>query len=74
MPYFVFKIQSGRPLEHLQTFAVFREAMQFCRAQRAARAPGEDHAVRMVFAGDMAEARRVIGTPRAASPMEEWEV
>jgi len=74
MPYFVFKIDADRRLEHLETFGVFREAMQFCRARRAAQAPGEDYTVRMVFAQDVTEARRLLGTPRPNSPVEEWEV
>ena len=71
MPYFVFKIPADGALEHIETFDAFPEAMRYCRAQRAA---PERVQVRMVFAEQLSEGRRLLGIKRPAPTVEEWEV
>jgi hypothetical protein len=73
MPYFVFKLSDGAKPDHIETFDVFRDAMRFCRQQRADIPEGESYAVKMVFAGDVKEARRLLGVKRKPTPLEEWE-
>ena len=74
MPYFVFKIPADGALEHIETFDAFPEAMRYCRAQRAQIAAPERVQVRMVFAEQLSEGRRLLGIKRPAPTVEEWEV
>ncbi|MCG6872271.1 MAG: hypothetical protein LJE84_08265 [Gammaproteobacteria bacterium] len=74
MPYFVFRIEPDQRMQHLETFTAFREAMSFARKLRSERAPDAEYEVRMIFADDPAEGRRLLSTRRKASPVEEWEM
>ncbi len=78
MPYFVYKISQdpelGKKLDHVDTFDVFKEAMKLCRTMRAEKPAAENYEVRMIFAKDTREARRLLTTTRKASQVEEWEV
>jgi len=74
MPYFVFRIEADHRLKHLETFTAFREAKQFARKLRAERPEDAEYEVRMVFAKELSEGRRLLATRRKASPVEEWEV
>ena len=63
MPYFVYKIQeSPKKLEHLETFAKYREAKEFVRGKRAE--SGEVEGIRMIFARNDIEAEKLLKTPR----------
>lgn len=73
MPYFVFKIHPGDRLEHVETHQVFREAMKQCRQMRADKPADADYEVRMIFAQDIEEGRRLLRTQRKPPPLEEWE-
>ena len=75
MPYFVFQISADRRLMPLKVFDKFKDAKDLCRELRQAQAAdgGKDQ-IRMTFAKDEQEARRLLGNRRApASPLEEWE-
>jgi hypothetical protein len=74
MPYFVYKIHPDKTLDPVDTFDVFKDAMALCRQMRREMPEGESYQVRMIFAKDPQEARRLLTTKRAASPVEEWEV
>ena len=74
MPYFVFQISADRKLTPLHVFAKFKEAKDLCRQLRQAQAAGATDQIRMTFAKDEQEARRLLADRRApASPLEEWE-
>lgn len=74
MPYFVFKISADRKLTPLHVFEKFKEAKDLCRELRQAQAADAKDLIRMTFAKDEQEARRLLGNRRApASPLEEWE-
>jgi len=73
MPYFVFKIFPQDKLELVEDHAVFKEAMKRCREMRADLPADADYSVRMIFAKDAEEGRRLLRTRRAAPPLEEWE-
>lgn len=63
MPYFVYNIQENpKKLEHLQTFAKYREAKDFVREKRAE--SGEIQSIRMIFARNDVEAEKLLKTPR----------
>ena len=74
MPYFVFQISADRKLMPLNVFQKFKEAKDICRESRQAQAADAKELIRMTFAKDEQEARRLLGNRRApASPLEEWE-
>jgi hypothetical protein len=63
MPYFVYKVQeSPRKLEHLETFAKYREAKEYVREKRAE--GGSIEGIRMIFAHNDVEAEKLLKTPR----------
>ena len=63
MPYFVYNIQeSPKKLEHLETFAKYREAKEFVKAKRAE--SGDIESIRMIFARNDVEAEKLLKTPR----------
>jgi alkanesulfonate monooxygenase SsuD/methylene tetrahydromethanopterin reductase-like flavin-dependent oxidoreductase (luciferase family) len=64
MPYFVYHIQEPRELEHLGTYAAYREARDKVRELRAAAGPDSVNSVRMIFAKNEAEAIKLLTTPR----------
>jgi hypothetical protein len=74
MPYFVFRISEDRQLTLLKVFEKFKEAKDLCRQLRQAQAADDKDLVRMTFAKDEQEARRLLSDRRApSSPLEEWE-
>ncbi len=74
MPYFVFRISADRKLTPLNVCEKFKEAKDLCRQLRQAQAADATDQIRMTFAKDEQEARRLLGNRRApASPLEEWE-
>ena len=74
MPYFVFRISADRKFTPLNVFEKFKEAKDLCRQLRQAQATDATDQIRMTFAKDEQEARRLLGNRRApASPLEEWE-
>lgn len=62
MPYFVYKIKEPRSLEHLETFAKYREARSHVRDLRES--TGEVDSYRMIFAKNEIEAEKLLLTPR----------
>lgn len=74
MPYFVYKVDDDRSLEHIETFESFSDAKKLCRDQRTALKSVEPVSVRIVFAKNQKEAESLLRTPRKPStPLEEWE-
>jgi hypothetical protein len=74
MPYFVFRIAADKKLTPLHVFEKFKEAKDLCRQLRQAQAEDDKDLIRMTFAKDEQEARRLLADRRApASPLEEWE-
>jgi len=74
MPYFLYKVDENRSLEHIETFENFVDAKKLCRDQRASLKPGVPVSVRIVFAKNQKEAESLLKTPRKPStPLEEWE-
>ena len=63
MPYFVYNIQDKpKKLEHLETFAKYREAKEFVREKRAE--SGDIESIRMIFARNDVEAEKLLKAPR----------
>lgn len=62
MPYYVYKVEQPRSLEHLETFEKYRDARTFVRAQREAQ--GQVEGIRMIFAKNTIEAEKLLLTPR----------
>lgn len=64
MPYFVYRIQEKpRKLDHLQTFASYKEAKVYVREQRQ-QSEEEVESIRMIFARNDIEAEKLLNTPR----------
>jgi hypothetical protein len=64
MPYYVYRITPPRQLEHLETFASFKEARELARARRAQLDAADGASVRMIFAKDQIEAEKLLLAPR----------
>jgi len=64
MPYYVYRIKPPRQLEHLETFASFKQARELARMQRAGHDPADGSSVRMIFAKDQVEAEKLLLAPR----------
>jgi hypothetical protein len=74
MPYFVFRINEDKKLEHLGTHDKFAAAKQQCRDERQNLQPDGPISVRMVHAKNPKQAEALLTTPRKPStPVEEWE-
>lgn len=77
MPYFIFKVQKEggetRDLEYVGCLDRFKEAKAEVRTMRAGLPAGSDCMVRMVFAGDRAEAEARLRERREAPILREWE-
>ena len=74
MPYYVFRITEDRKLTPLNVFEKFKEAKDLCRQLRQAQTADDKDMIRMTFAKDEQEARRLLSDRRAPStPLEEWE-
>ena len=74
MPYYVFRIAEDRKLTPLNVFEKFKEAKDLCRQLRQAQTADDKDMIRMTFAKDEQEARRLLSDRRAPStPLEEWE-
>jgi hypothetical protein len=64
MPYFVYRIEDPKHLEHLATFPVYREARQKVRDLRAEGGPDSVNSIRMIFAKSQVEAEKLLTAPR----------
>ena len=64
MPFLVYKIFSQKKLEHIETFAKFREARAHVRDLRGALTPESGYTVRMIFANDTIAAEKLLTAPR----------
>ncbi len=73
MPYFVFKVLPEEKLELVDTHAVFKEAKAQCRSMRADLPADANFDVRMIFAKDVEEGRRLLRVHRPPAVTEEWE-
>lgn len=62
MPYYVFRIAEPRELRHLATSDSYREARERVRSLRRTPEPGVEY--RLIFASQMAQAERLLATPR----------
>lgn len=73
MPYFVYKIHSGKRLEQMTQFESFEEAKTFAREHRASLAPEDDYIVKIIFAKDTEEAEKELTRHREAPILMEHE-
>jgi hypothetical protein len=75
MPYYVFRVSADKKtLTLLDTCARFAEAKDMCRELRKQQQPDETDLVRMAFAPNERDARRLLTDARQpSSPLEEWE-
>ncbi len=74
MPYFVFRVSAEKTMKLVDTLTRFREAKNLCSALRESRPPGDTDLIRMAFAPNEQDARRLLLEKRQiSSPLEEWE-
>jgi hypothetical protein len=62
MPYFVYKIAANRKLSHIMTVDNYQAARAEVRARRQDAESGAEY--RLIFARQMAEAEKLLSTPR----------
>jgi len=73
MPYFVFRIsEDGKP-SFENEYATFKEARKVCRDYRMSKPEGDLTDMRMIFAKDRKEGRRLLSVKRKPPTVEEWE-
>lgn len=75
MPYYVFRITADKKqLTLLNTCAKYPEAKNMCRDLRIQQGPNDTDLIRMAFAQNERDAKRLLTEPRKeSSPIEEWE-
>ena len=75
MPYYVFRLSADRKnLTLLNTCAKYPEAKEMCRDLRIKQGPNETDLIRMAFAQNEKDAKRLLTDARKeSSPLEEWE-
>jgi len=64
MPYFVYKIDPGMKLTHLDTKERYQEARVLVRGMRAEKAADDAADYRLIFARHQADAEKLLSTPR----------
>lgn len=75
MPYFIFHISSDKNAkpELLDSKENFPEANKLCKSLRKEMSSSDELIIKMIFAEDESEARRLMRTKKEAAPVEEWE-
>ena len=75
MPYYVFRLSADRKnLTLLNTCAKYAEAKDMCRELRIKQGPNATDHIRMAFAQNEKDAKRLLSESRKeSSPLEEWE-
>ena len=71
MPYFLYKIFSGKRFELLERFDSYREARHQARERRAHLMPEDDYSIKVMFAKDPEEAERQMSEEREPRPLGE---
>ena len=75
MPYFIFRISAGKDIkpELVDTKEKFPDANRICKTLRKEMSAEDKSVIKMMFAEDELEARRLMRTKKDSSPIEEWE-
>jgi len=71
MPYYIYKIQPPKRLEHIDTFDTYRDAKTFTRDKRKQLTAEDNYTVRMIFAPSKEQAERLLKEVREARPLGE---
>ncbi|MET0012307.1 MAG: hypothetical protein ABW082_15870 [Sedimenticola sp.] len=69
MPYFIYRIETDKTLEKLESFPKYRDAKNRAKELRANQAEGDIATIKIIFAQNPNEAERLLLTPREA-PVE----
>ena len=71
MPYFLYKVRSGKRLESVDSWDQYKEAKAHAKSMRQDMRPEDDYAVRIIFAKNSEEAERLLTEKREPRPMGE---
>ncbi len=71
MPYFIYKIFSGKRFELVERFDSYREARDHAREHRARLTPEAGYSIKVMFAKDPEEAERQMSEEREPRPLGE---
>lgn len=71
MPYFIYKTFAKKKIEYVDVFDGYQDAKRFVRAQRAEMPEDADWQLKMMHAGNQAQAETLLTTEREARPMGE---
>ena len=64
MPYFVYRVNSPKHLEYIDTKDGYRPVKELVRSLRSGQQERDPGAVRMIFAKTRGEAEKLLSTPR----------
>jgi len=64
MPYFVYRVEEPKKLQHLDTKEKFQEAKSLVRSLRAEQADDDQAIIRMIFARNTSEAEKLLSAPK----------
>lgn len=71
MPYFVYKVFSGKRLELVESRDKYPEAKSLVKSMRMALSADDDYSVRIIFASNTNEAERLLTEKREPRPAGE---
>ncbi len=71
MPYFIYKTLSKKNIEYVDVFDGYQDAKKFVREQRAAMPADADWQLKMMHAGNKAQAETLLTAEREERPLGE---
>ncbi len=71
MPYFLYKVFTGKKFELMERFDAYRDARDRAREHRKHLTPEESYNVKVMFAKDPDEAERLMSEEREPRPLGE---
>ncbi len=71
MPYFLYRVHSGKKFQLTARFDSYREARDEAREQRKRLTPEDDYSVKVMFAKDPEEAEKLMSEEREPRPLGE---
>ena len=69
MPYFIYRIETDKKVQMIESHPKYREAKERAKGLRAEKAADDPATIRIIFAQNALEAERLLLTPREA-PVE----
>ncbi len=71
MPYFIYRVSPDTRLELVGSFEDYKQAKRETKLMRAKQHANENHAIKIIFANNPAEAEQLLTTRRERPPSED---